>query len=51
MKKYCDLSIISGGKKGFVEVSLFPYENFFKYKYVHELQNLFFAITGKELEF
>jgi len=48
--KYCDLSIISGDKNGFIEVTLFPYEEWFRYKYVHELQNLFFAITGKELE-
>ena len=49
-KKYCDLSIISGDKNGYIEVTLFPYEEWFRYKYVHELQNLFFAITGKELE-
>lgn len=49
--KYCDLAISSGDKNGFIEVTLFPYEEWFRYKYVHELQNLFFAITGKELEF
>lgn len=48
--KYCDLAIISGDKNGFIEVTLFPYEEWFMYKYVHELQNLFFAITGTELE-
>jgi len=48
--KYCDLSIISGDKNGFVEVTLFPYEDWFRYKYVHELQNLFFATTGNEIE-
>lgn len=48
--KHCDLSISGGDKNGFVEVSLFPYEEWFRYKYVHELQNLFFAITGAELE-
>ena len=48
--KYCDLSICSGDKNGFIEVTLFPYEQWFRYKYVHELQNLFFAITGRELE-
>lgn len=48
--KYCDLSIISGDKNGFIEVTLFPYEECFRYKYVHELQNLYFAITGEELE-
>lgn len=49
--KYCDLSISSCDKNGFIEVTLFPYEEWFRYKYVHELQNLFFAITGRELEF
>lgn len=51
-EKYCDLSIISEDKdeNGFLEVALSPYEDFFRYKYVHELQNLVFAITGKELE-
>lgn len=48
--KYCDLSICSGDKNGFIEATLFPYEDWFRYKYVHELQNLFFAITGQELE-
>lgn len=48
--KYCDLSICSGDKNGFIEATLFPYEDWFRYKYVHELQNLFFAITGRELE-
>ena len=48
--KYCDLSICSGDEKGFIEAVLFPYEEWFRFKYVHELQNLFFAITGKELE-
>lgn len=49
-EKYCDLSIFSGYKNGFVEAALFPYEDFFRYKYVHELQNLYHAITGQELE-
>jgi hypothetical protein len=48
--KYCDLAIISSDKNGFIEVALFPYEEWFRYKYVHELQNLYFAITGRELE-
>lgn len=48
--KYCDLSICSGDKNGFIEATLFPYEDWFRYKYVHELQNLFFSITGRELE-
>lgn len=48
--KYCDLCISNGDKNGFVEVTLFPYEEWFRYRYVHELQNLFAALTGKELE-
>lgn len=47
--KYCDLSILSGDKNGYVEACLFPYEESFRVKYVHQLQNLFHAITGKEL--
>lgn len=49
--KYCDLSVLSGDKNGYVEVCLFPYEENFRMKYVHQLQNLFYAITGKELRF
>ena len=48
--KHCGLSINSCDKNGFVEVTLFPYKDWFRYKYVHELQNLFFVITGFELE-
>jgi len=48
--KYCDLCFISGDKNGFIEVGLFPYEEWFRYQYVHELQNIYFAITGKELK-
>lgn len=47
--KYCDLSILSGDKNGYIEVCLFPYESIFRYKYVHQLQNLYFALTGDEL--
>lgn len=47
--KFCDLSIVSGCKNGFVEVVLFPYDEWFRFKYVHELQNLFFVLTGREL--
>lgn len=48
--KYCDLSLMSVDKNGFMEVCLFPYEDLFRYKYVHALQNLFFCLCGKELE-
>lgn len=44
---YCDLAFISSD---FKVVGLFPYETFFKFKYVHEIQNAYFSITGKELE-
>lgn len=48
-EKYCDLAFIEGDKNGILEVCLFPYENFFRYQYVHEIQNLYFALTKKEL--
>jgi len=47
--KYCDLSICSCDKNGFIEVTLFPYEDWFRYKYLHQLQNLYFTLTGEEL--
>lgn len=48
--KYCDLSFISGDKNGFLEVCLFPYSDQFRFQYLHQLQNLYYALTGKELE-
>lgn len=48
--KFCDLSLIEGDKNGVVEVCLFPYGNNFRYKYLHQLQNLYFALTGEELQ-
>lgn len=43
---YCDLSFISDGN----DVSLFPYEGkHFTFKYLHQLQNLYFALTNQEL--
>lgn len=48
--KYCDLSLISLNKNGVIKVALHPYETMFAYKYVHELQNVFYAVTGAELE-
>lgn len=47
---YCDLSLINGDKSGYLEAILFPYESWFRYRYVHQLQNLYFALTGKELK-
>ena len=46
---FCDLTIIGSEDEGNFNIALFPYEQWFKYKYVHELQNLFFGITKKEL--
>lgn len=48
--KYCSLSIMSSDENGFMEITLFPYGQWFRYRYVHQLQNLYFALTGKELE-
>lgn len=47
---YCDLSLINGDKNGYLEAILFPYESWFRYRYVHQLQNLYLALTGSELE-
>ena len=49
-EKYCDLSLITGDKNGFMEVCLFPYEEVFRYKYLHQIQNAYFAITNEELK-
>jgi len=46
---HCDLSLIEGDKNGICEVCLFPYEDYFRYKYVHQIQNLVQSLTGKEL--
>lgn len=48
--KHCDLCLSSGDKKGFLEVTLFPYEDWFRFRYVHQLQNIYFSLTGEELE-
>lgn len=48
--KYNDLSLISSYvETNDVYVELFPYEDF-KYKYVHQVQNVYHSITGKELK-
>ncbi len=47
--KYVDLSILSGDKNEEFEVFLFPYDTL-RYQYLHQIQNLFHSITGKELE-
>lgn len=48
--KYCDLSFISGDKNGFCEVCLFPYNDNFRWKHVHQIQNAYFILTGEELQ-
>lgn len=48
---YCDLEILSGDRSGFMEVYLFPYDDNFRFKYVHQLQNIYFVLTGKELTY
>jgi hypothetical protein len=37
-------------KSGVIEFHPFEKENYIYIKYIHELQNLFFALTGKELQ-
>ena len=49
-EKYCDLSFITGDKNGFMEVCLFPYETYFRYQYLHQIQNLYFTLTNEELK-
>lgn len=48
--KYIDLGFITGDKNGYLEACLFPYEEAFRCRYIHQLQNLYFALTGHELE-
>jgi hypothetical protein len=45
---YEDIGLVSGDKNGIVECVLFPYDSI-RFKYVHEVQNIYHAITGKEL--
>ncbi len=46
---YCNLSLLEVNKNGIIEAALFPYENFFRYQYVHQIQNLYHAIMGKDI--
>ena len=48
-ERYCDLSLITGDKNGFMEVCLFPYEEFFRVRYEHEMLAMYKGITGKDL--
>ena len=45
----CYMAFISGDKNGYTEVCLFPYENHFRWQYVHQLQNAYYSLTGEEL--
>lgn len=48
--KYYDLSLLSSYiENEYIYVELFPYSNP-KVKFVHELQNLYFVLTRKELK-
>lgn len=48
-EKHCDLTFSSRDENGFLEVVLFPYDNWFRFRYLHQLQNLYFALTETEL--
>jgi len=37
---YCDLELISDLKNGFLEVCLFPYEEWFRWGSLHDVQNI-----------
>lgn len=42
---------LQGDKNGFTEVTIEGFEDSLRVKYVHQLQNLYFALTGEELIF
>ena len=48
-ERYCDLAFIDGDRNGCMEVCLFPYEDFFRVRYEHELLAMYKGITGKDL--
>ena len=48
---YCDLAFITGDKNGFMEVALFPHEDFFRVQYEHQMLAMYKGITGKDLQF
>ena len=48
-ERYCDLALITGEKDGCMEVALFPYEDFFRVRYEHEMLAMYKGITGKDL--
>lgn len=51
LKKYIKDICIYQGMSGFnYNASFYEYDNLTEIKYVHQLQNLFFALTGEELQ-
>ena len=50
-ERYCDLAFITGDKNGYMEVALFPYEDFFRVQYEHEMLAMYKGITGNNLQF
>ena len=46
---YCDLAFITGEKDGCMEVALFPYEDFFRVRYEHQMLAMYKGITGRDL--
>ena len=47
---YCDLTLLGVFENGVWEVVLFPYGKFFRFKYINQVQNIVFELTGKELD-
>jgi len=48
-ESYCDLAFITGEKNGCLEVCLFPYEDFFRVRYEHQMLAMYKGITGRDL--
>jgi hypothetical protein len=44
------LALIEGDKNGYMEVFLLDHDDSVRVRYVHQLQNLYFALTGEELK-
>ena len=50
--KFCDLALITHlYDDDLCRLGLFPYERWFTFQYVHELQNIFFDLTKEEFKF
>lgn len=43
------ITLVQGDKKGYLDVFLLDHEEGVRVQYVHQLQNLYFALTGEEL--